>query len=181
MLSILLALIALTGALPPRQVDAITRVRAIVQQATLAVNGDSAARVRERWAMAGGNDGEAQLGLATLARLTYDFTDAERRYTRLLGDAEPTTPLQLYAALGRALSLAQRWQSEPALAGFRVAYAAAKRLADARGQTEALLGMTGYIRAPQVRIRRSRCWPPPHARCLRRMKCCAAACAVPRH
>src|SRR5689334_3912312 len=63
--------------------------RAVVRRAVAAVEGDSVAVVRARWAArlrSRPDDREAAFGLATLARLTYAYPDAERRFGALIGD-----------------------------------------------------------------------------------------------
>jgi len=81
----------------------------VVREATLAVRGDSVAAVRARWAgrlQRDSTDRAAALGLATLARLTYDFDDADRRYRRLFV-AEPARAdaYDAYARLGLGLGM----------------------------------------------------------------------------
>jgi len=61
--------------------------RAIVQSAERAVQDDSVATVRRRWTEAlrrDSTDRGAALGLGSLARLSYDFTTAERFFTGIL-------------------------------------------------------------------------------------------------
>ena len=82
---------------------------AVVRAATLAVEGDSAAALRARWAgrrAADSLDRAATLGLATLARLTYDYPAADRLY-RALTTIDSTRPdrFAAYARLGRAWGL----------------------------------------------------------------------------
>src|SRR5215213_137915 len=60
--------------------------RAVARTALRAVEGDSAARVAERWEArlrVAPGDAAATLGLATLDRLQYDYAGAERRYDAL--------------------------------------------------------------------------------------------------
>jgi hypothetical protein len=76
---------------------------AIVREARLAVEGDSAPRVGARWSARlarDSTDSAALLGLATLARLTYDYPLAERLYRRLA--AGPADRFAVYARLGLA-------------------------------------------------------------------------------
>ena len=81
--------------------------RAIVRSALRAVEGDSVAALRARWEARlwrDSTDRPAVLGLATLARLTYDYPTADRLYRKLLGAARPDryTPFaQLGLAWGR--------------------------------------------------------------------------------
>lgn len=75
--------------------------RAIVATAFAAIEGDSAAAVRDRWARRlaqNPSDRAARLGLATLARLEYRFGQADSLYTPLEALHDPYS---LYAGLGR--------------------------------------------------------------------------------
>jgi tetratricopeptide (TPR) repeat protein len=93
-----LSLIAVVAALqePPR---------AVVRHATAAVDDDSVTAVRTRWERAarGGADRGALLGLATIARLTYDFARADSLYMLLHRPPDPDA-IAAYALLGRALA-----------------------------------------------------------------------------
>jgi tetratricopeptide (TPR) repeat protein len=118
---------------------------AIVHEATRAVEGDSVAAPRSRWIArraADSLDRAARLGLATLARLTYDYPAAERLYAALIA-ADSTQPdrFAAYAHLGRAWALEdQGWSTEGGtefIAARRVAHAAGDR----PGEAEALIGM----------------------------------------
>ncbi|HEX5819891.1 MAG TPA: CHAT domain-containing protein [Gemmatimonadales bacterium] len=80
--------------------------------ATRAVEGDSVGRVRARW-LASAGDPVAEIGLATLDRLTYDYAAADRRYGVLARSPDQVT--RRYAAIGRATGLAARWQRDSAL------------------------------------------------------------------
>ena len=90
-----------------------------MRQAIQAVEGDSVAR-RPR-ALVGAPHSRtppiapALLGLATLARLTYDYPAADRLYARLF-DADSLHPdsYAAYARLGRAWSFEERGQSDAA-------------------------------------------------------------------
>ena len=83
--------------------------RLIVREATAAVSGDSVGVVRARWTarlQRNPADRAAALGLATLARLTYDFEDADRRYRRLfVSDSARPDAFDAYARLGVGLAL----------------------------------------------------------------------------
>src|SRR6185503_9299766 len=66
--------------------------RSVVVQATRAVEGDSAARVTGRWsarARRDSSDWAARLGLATLARLSYDYPTADSGFGSLIRSTEP--------------------------------------------------------------------------------------------
>ena len=61
--------------------------RTVLAHATRAVRADSVAPLRARWAarvQRDSSDRAATFGLATIARLTYDYPTAERLYRRLL-------------------------------------------------------------------------------------------------
>lgn len=118
--------------------------RAVVAHATSAVNGDSAVRVRRRWAAVAARDRVAVLGLSTLARLTYDYTEAARRYSALLGGREVRDTLELYAQLERALTLTQQWQAGTAVEALQRTIAAARRLAQPRVEAEALMVLARF-------------------------------------
>ena len=68
--------------------------RAIVREATRAVESDRATELRALWQARldrDSTDRAALLGLATLSRLTYDYPDAEARYRRLSDPASSPT------------------------------------------------------------------------------------------
>jgi len=94
-----LALAAMVAQARPNAEDP----RATVRAAALAVQGDSAsrldARLRARVAR-DPNDRPALLGIATLARLRYDYPAAESTYRRLL-----TRPDDRYAVVPRNFDL----------------------------------------------------------------------------
>lgn len=74
--------------------------RQVVAAATRAVEVDSVRQAARRWAAAPASDREASLGLATLARLTYRWDEADRRYRLLLpASGPPADPVQVQAAL----------------------------------------------------------------------------------
>jgi tetratricopeptide (TPR) repeat protein len=77
----------------------------VVREARQANAAGTAAALRARWeavVRADSADRGAQLGLATLARLRYDYDEAERRYERLVRGAPPGDPHALRARLGVA-------------------------------------------------------------------------------
>lgn len=125
--------------------------RAVVRQAVRAVEGDSAAALEVRWAarlQRDSRDHAARLGLATLARLRYDYVAAQRHYARMASlDSDSEHPLSgaggywSYAMLGRAASALTRGQYGPAFTWYRGAVAHAERRADATAAVEAQLGL----------------------------------------
>jgi len=78
--------------------------RVIVRNGLRAVEGDSVTAVRARWEARlrkDSTDRAALLGLATLARLTYDYPTAERLYKSLVAPARPDRYV-VFARLGMA-------------------------------------------------------------------------------
>jgi tetratricopeptide (TPR) repeat protein len=125
--------------------------RAIVAAAERAVTDDSAEVASARWRAAlarDSSDRAATLGLATLARMAYDFPTAERLLQRLLagGSGAP-----------------DRWRVQARLGLYRVAFAEgndvkargyldstvadARRIGDRGGEADAMMGLTS-VRGP---------------------------------
>jgi len=117
--------------------------REIVRRALRAVEGDSARAVAVRWQGAlrrDSTDRAAALGLATLARLTYDYPTAERLYQRLV--AAGTGSRDRYAVYAR-LGLAQGLEAQGRVGGLDTLLARARgdarALGDRTAEGEALL------------------------------------------
>jgi tetratricopeptide (TPR) repeat protein len=125
--------------------------RTIVFAAERAVSDDSAQVASARWQAALGRDSSdrtALLGLATLARMTYDFPTAERLLGRLLAQRSGTP---------------DRWRVQARLGMYRVAFAQgddgrarglldsavadARRIGDRDGEADAMMGFTS-VRGP---------------------------------
>ena len=125
--------------------------RTIVLAAERAVSDDSADVASARWRAAlarDSSDRTALLGLATLARMTYDFPAAERLLGRLLA-RRPATP--------------DRWEVQARLGLYRVAFAQgddgrargfldsavadARLIGDRGGEADAMMGFTS-VRGP---------------------------------
>jgi len=105
--------------------------RIVMREAALALRGDSVSVVRERWTSRlrrDSTDRAAALGLATLARLTYDFADAEQRYRRLfVRDAKRIDEYDAYARIGLGLAHESQWLgAETALTLYEEALASAR-------------------------------------------------------
>jgi CHAT domain-containing protein/tetratricopeptide (TPR) repeat protein len=132
-------------------VDSTDAARVVVRQAIHAVEGDTVAPVHARWSARLGEDSTdraALLGLATLARLTYDYPTADRLYPHLFGpDSLHSDPYAAYARLGRAWSLEERGQSDAAGDEFARARRTARAARDRAAEAEALVGLA-FARGP---------------------------------
>lgn len=141
---VLVATLAAQAPVSLRPPASSTDPSAVIREATLAVEGDSVAPLRSRWKArrdADSLDRAALLGLATLARLTYDYPAADRLYLALSADSASPDRFMAYAGLGQAWALEdQGWSTE---SGVR--FVAVRRLAravrDRRAEAEALVGM----------------------------------------
>ena len=81
---------------------------AVVHEAARAVEAGSAAQARTRYAerlRVNGADRDAMLGLATVARLTYEFDEADRLYRRLTNGVPLSDPHAIRAHLGLAQAM----------------------------------------------------------------------------
>ncbi len=126
------------------RIDTTDAARLVVRRAQQAVEGDSVARVQARWSARlhqDSTDRPGRLGLATLARLRYDYPAAERLYAQLF-DADSLHPdaYAAYARLGRAWSLEERGQSDAAAEEFARARLMARAAGDPAAEAEALIG-----------------------------------------
>lgn len=113
--------------------------RAVVRAATRAVEVDSAAQLERRLtarAARDSNDRAALLGLATLARLRYEYPAAERTYRRLFGAGDR---FAVYAHLGMADGLELRRFSRQAIVELEAARRTARAVGERTGEGEALL------------------------------------------
>ena len=112
----------------------------MVRSATLAVEGDSSARMQarlDRRVSRHPGDRAALLGLATLARLRYDYPAAERFYRRLIEG--PRDRFTAYAHLGRAEGLESRSMSRDGRPALDSARAVAAAIGDRIAEGDALL------------------------------------------
>ena len=135
-------LLALATAVPVRP-DSAQSPADVVRQALGAVERDLGAPLRARWSGELRRDSTQRavlLGLATLARLTYDYDAADHLYPRLYGDARPDG-YAAYARLGHAWSLEERGRSEDAGQEFARARASARAARDRSAEAEALIGL----------------------------------------
>lgn len=120
--------------------------RAIVREATRAVENDGAAELRALWQarlVRDSTDRGALLGLATLSRLTYDYPNAEALYRRLSGPtSSPADGFAIYARLGQAWALEERGFSNDAETEFEAARKAAQAARDRAAEAEALIALS---------------------------------------
>ena len=128
----------------PARVDTTDAARVVVRQAVHAVEGDSVAPVQARWRARLARDSTDRagvLGLATLARLTYDYPTADRLYPRLHDQSSPhPDAYEAYARLGLAWSLEERGRSDAAAEEFGRARGAARAAGVPAAEAEALIG-----------------------------------------
>jgi tetratricopeptide (TPR) repeat protein len=126
--------------------DTVPDPRAVVWRALRAVEGDSARAVALQWQAAlrrDAADRAAVLGLATLARLTYDYPTAERLYGQLFAsDSAAPDRYAAYARLGFAQGLEARSFGTAALAQFTRAQKVAHVVGDRTAEGEAFLWLT---------------------------------------
>ena len=114
--------------------------RSIVRAATRAIEGDTAKRVEPRWRERVNrkpNDRPALLGLATLARLRYDYPSSEAMYRRLI--AGGTDSYAVYAHLGLADGDETRAMARDALEELSQALAMSRQVGDRIAEANALL------------------------------------------
>ena len=120
--------------------------RDVVHTAERAIADDSAAVVTARWLAAlrrDSTDRVAALGLASLARLTYDVAAAERLFTGMLARSGPTPDeWSIQARLGLyrvALGLGDYRRADSLLT---VAIAESRRIGDRGAEIDALIGFS---------------------------------------
>lgn len=139
-----LGLLLAIGA-PAAAQTAPTHPRQVVQAAERAVSDDSAATVRRRWtAMLRRDpaDRAALLGLASLARLEYDFPAARGLFRRILDGSAVPDPWTVQARIGLyrvALAEGNYLRGDSLLTA---AAAEARRLGDRGGEIDALIGFS---------------------------------------
>lgn len=118
--------------------------RAVVREATRAVEEERATAVRALWQLRlerEPTDRAAVLGLATLARLTYDYPTAEALYRRL-HDAGAADRFAAYARLGQGTALEDRGLSNDAKVELTRARALGRARRDATAEGEALVALS---------------------------------------
>lgn len=113
---------------------------AVILEATRAVEAGSAAAVRARYAARlrqSAADRDASLGLATVARLTYEFDEAERLYQRLIAGMPLADPHAVRARLGLAQAMDAHGVKEGLEAQLDSARRGAALAHDRRAEAEA--------------------------------------------
>ena len=120
--------------------------RSVVRDATRAVENETVAQLGALWQARldhDPTDRAALIGLATLARLSYDYPRAEALYRRAdRADAAPPDRFTAYARLGQAWALEERGFSNGAEAQFEGARTAAHRVGDGAAEAEALIALS---------------------------------------
>ena len=114
--------------------------RSIVRAATRAIQGDSAARLEARWrdrVSRRPGDRAAMLGLATLARLRYDYPSSERMYRALIAGA--SDGYAVYAHLGLVDGDETRGMARDALVELDRGLAMSRQIGDRIAEADALL------------------------------------------
>src|SRR5215813_9286466 len=139
---VLLIALALAQAAPAKPDDP----RPVVHEATRAVEEEKTPPLRALWQARLDHDpGDrvALLGLATLARLAYDYPTAEALHRRLI-DADAATPgrFTAYALLGQAWALEERGFSNGAEESFEAARRLAHTARDGPAEAEALIALS---------------------------------------
>ena len=136
----------LLGLLLVAQADTTGRPREIVSEATRAIEHDSAGYLAERLEARLGRDSSdrtALLGLATLARLRYDYAAADRLYRQIIGhDSTAPDRLSAHARLGLAQGLDAQGLNAKAAAELIRAREAGRAAGDSAVEAEALLGIS---------------------------------------
>jgi CHAT domain-containing protein/tetratricopeptide (TPR) repeat protein len=121
--------------------------RDVVQTAERALADDSAAAVTARWLTAirrDSTDRGAALGLASLARLTYDFAAAERLFTGMLTRSGPTPdPWSVQARIGLYRVAHAGGNNRKADSLLNLALREARLAGDRGGEMDALIGLSG--------------------------------------
>jgi tetratricopeptide (TPR) repeat protein len=119
---------------------------AITRAALAAVERDSSAALAARWTtriQQDPDDRAAALGLATLARLQYDYGDAARRYRAL--DRNPPDQFAVHARLGLGAAFDAQGLQAQADSQFRRALAGGRAIGDSAAQAVALMNLAYLV------------------------------------
>ena len=144
---VILWLAALAGRSPDGAPAPTDDPRGVVRAAAAAVRNDSVAAYRARWKhrlAADTADRAAALGLATLARLTYDYPEANRIYRAMVSADGPSDRYAVYAWLGWGQGYEEYGRDADLL--FVQALEGARALGDSSAIGEALTWL-GYVRS----------------------------------
>jgi tetratricopeptide (TPR) repeat protein len=125
----------------PARLRVLEAARAVQQGAASAPRGRWEQRLRQH-----PGDRLAMLGLATLARLSYRYDDADRLYSSMLRGATPASDAaSRQAMLGLSASLMTRWRPSEAMPLLQQVAQAAEASGDWHAEGEALLMLSGAV------------------------------------
>ena len=151
--SALIATLLLAAASPQRPASEVAR--AVVLAAERAVEGGGVTAALSQWSARlarDGGDRAAILALATLARLTYDDSTAERLYTRLHAtDPQPADAVSAWAHIGHAQLLERQGRRGDVIVQLRAASDAARPIGDSAARAATLLEVS-FARANTVGV-----------------------------
>jgi CHAT domain-containing protein/tetratricopeptide (TPR) repeat protein len=106
-----------------------------------ALEGGEIPALRQEWAdrarRSSGADREALFGLATIARLTYDYRTSDSLFTQLLS-AKKSDAVHVWAHHGRAASFASRWRTADADTALAAVAAEARAAGERRSAVLAM-------------------------------------------
>ena len=125
--------------------------RAIVREATRAVEADSVIALASRWTSLLDRDSstnDALLGLATIARLSYRYPEATRLYLRITSERRLRQAVVPWAYLGLAKAVQTMGDNAGADSLYRLAWQQASGDGDSAASALALLGRS----STQLRI-----------------------------
>lgn len=120
--------------------------RAVTDSALVAVEADNAMALAAHWTTRLARDPDdraAALGLASLARLRYNYADARRRYAAL--DRDPPDRYAVHARLGLATAFDAQGLQAQADSTFRRALAGARATGDSTAQAMALMNLAYLV------------------------------------
>ncbi len=142
---LLIAAVFSSVAMPAGAQTAGVRARDIVHAAERAVSDDSADAVRARWGAVlerDSSDIAATLGMASLARLAYDFPAAGRLFQRMLSPARAADEWAVQAQIGLYRVALAEGDYRRADSLLTAAIGEARRIGDRGGEIDALIGFS---------------------------------------